>query len=275
MVKKVKKQKVKKKVFERTERSISRVGKNKYDVAMQFAGEIFERFPEVVKSIVLFGSVYKQKEGEDSDIDIMIILDDCSIDLTKNFLNWFNIEVANLIKRINHRLHVNTVPLTVFWDNVKAGEPIAINVLRYGVPLIDTGYFEPLQFLLKKGRIRPTYEAISNCMTRAPWHLTRSNSRILNAVVDLHWVMVDAAQAALMEAGHVPPSKEEIPKSLNKHFVKKGKLSKKFVDDFAEVYGVAKKIEHGSLTVITGRDYDRYKKKTEEFYKKMKRFVKV
>ena len=228
-----------------------------------------------MKTVALFGSVYKQKEGKDSDIDIMIILDDCSIDLTKNFLNWFNVEVANLIKKINHRLHVNTVPLTVFWDNVKAGEPIAINVLRYGVPLIDTGYFEPMQFLLKKGRIKPTYEAISNCMTRAPWHITRANGKMLNAVVDLHWTMVDSAQAALMEAGHVPPSKENIPNALTKTFVKKGKLSKKFVDDFIVVYNIAKKVEHGSLTQILGKDYDNYKKKAESFYKKMKKFVKA
>jgi uncharacterized protein (UPF0332 family) len=235
MVKKVKKEKAKKKVYEDRKASISRVGKNKYDVAMQFAGEIFERFPEVVKTVALFGSV----------------------------------------KKINHRLHVNTVPLTVFWDNVKAGEPIAINVLRYGVPMIDTGYFEPMQFLLKKGRIKPTYEAISNCMTRAPWHITRANGKMLNAVVDLHWTMVDSAQAALMEAGHVPPSKENISNALTKTFVKKGKLSKKFVDDFITVYNIAKKIEHGSLTQISGRDYDSYKKKAENFYKKMKRFVKV
>lgn len=269
MAKKVKVEKVKKKS---KSEQIKRYGKIKYDIAYQFAGELFKKFPELVKSIVLFGSVYKQKAGESSDIDVMVVIDDCSIRITNTFVNWFNLEVANLIKLIDSRLHVNTVPLSVFWENVKAGEPVAINVLRYGVPLIDTGYFEPLQFLLKKGRIKPTFEAISNCITRAPWHIVRADSKVLNAVMDLHWVMVDAAQAALMNNEQVPPSKEDIPNLLMRTFVKNRKLKKTYVNDFIELYHVAKMIEHGKVSEISGAKYDTYKKMAKRFYNKMKRF---
>jgi len=248
------------------------VGREKYDVAYKFAGEIFKKFPELIKSVVLFGSVYKQKDGPASDIDIMVIIDDCSIRITNMFVNWFNLEIANMIKLIDTRLHVNSVPLSVFWENVKSGEPIAINVLRYGVPLIDTGYFEPLQFLLKKGRIKPTYEAISNAITRAPWHEMRADSKVLNAIMDLHWVMVDSAQAALMKHDIVPPSKEDIPKMLMKVFVNKRKMKKSYVNDFIEMYNVAKMIEHGKIGEIAGVKYDKYKKMSKKFYKKMKKF---
>jgi predicted nucleotidyltransferase len=267
--KKPKMEKVKKKS---KDEQIKVFGREKYDVAYKFAGELVGKFPELIKSVVLFGSVYKQKDASTSDIDIMVIIDDCSIKLTNMFVNWFNLEVANLIKTIDTRLHVNSVPLTVFWENIKAGEPIAINVLRYGVPLIDMGYFEPLQFLLKKGRIKPTYEAISNAITRAPWHEMRADSKVLNAVIDLHWVMVDSAQAALMKHDIVPPSKEDIPTMLMKTFVKKRKLQKSYVNDFIELYNVAKMIEHGRIGEISGASYDKYKKMSRKFYNKMKKF---
>jgi predicted nucleotidyltransferase len=273
MKKKSKKVKPKKKVIKEHEKSIEIIGREKHDIAYKFAQGIFEKFPEVVKSIVLFGSLYKQKAGEESDIDIMIIIDDCSIDLTNTFVNWFNLEVANLIRTIDTRLHVNSLPLTVFWENVKAGEPLAINVLRYGVPLIDMGYFTPLQFLLRKGRIKPTYEAIQNCMTRAPWHIMRADSKVLGAIIDLHWTMIDAAQAALMDAGQVPPSKEEIPKMLMKTFVKQKKLGKAAVADFIDLYNTAKAIEHGKIDKMSGREFDRFRKIADNFKKKMKGLV--
>jgi predicted nucleotidyltransferase/uncharacterized protein (UPF0332 family) len=273
MGKKTEDVKPKKKVNEDVEKSIEVIGREKYDTAYKFAEAIFEKFPEIVKSIVLFGSLYRQKSGKESDIDVMIIIDDCSVDLTNTFINWFNLEVANLIRTMDTRLHVNSIPLTVFWENVKAGEPLAINVLRYGVPLIDTGYFTPLQFLLKKGRIKPTYEAIQNCMTRAPWHVMRAESKLLSAIMDLHWTMVDSAQAVLMNAGMVPPSKEDIPNMLMKTVVKQGKLSRTVIADFIELYNISKAIEHGRMTNIAGKEFDRLKKMAEDFQKRMKDLV--
>ena len=49
---------------------------------------------------------------------------------------------------------------TSFWEYIRNGDPVGINILRDGVAIIDTGFFDPLQALLKKGRIRPTSESI-------------------------------------------------------------------------------------------------------------------
>lgn len=244
-----------------------------YDVAYKFAKDVFEFFPGLIKSIVLFGSVQKATVTKHSDIDILIIVDDTAVTPSRRFIEWYNIELANIIRKNDPRIHVNTVTLTTFWENVKVGEPVAINVLRYGLPLIDTGYFEPLQHLLKDGRIRPTEEAVYNALTRSPWHMTRANARVLSAIIDLYWVMIDSAHAALMKYGEVPPSPEHIEKLLNTTFVEKKLLDKKFVNYYRELWYASKAIIHGELLRASGSDFDRYRKMAEDFHAKMKELV--
>ncbi len=244
-----------------------------YKISYNFAKKVFETFPGIIKSVVLFGSISKAVPTKGSDIDILIIVDDTSISPTRKFIDWYNLELANLIRKSDPRLHVTSVTLTTFWENILIGEPVAINVLRYGVPLIDTGYFEPLQFLLAAGRIRPSKEAIYNALTRSPWHLTRANSRILAGITDLYWVMIDSAHAALMAYGQVPPSPEHIEKMLMDAFVSKKLLHKKYVNYYREIWKTAKAIVHGEILRGSGADFDRYRQMAEEFEGKMKALV--
>jgi len=244
-----------------------------YDVSYIFAKKIFELFPGLIKSVVLFGSVMKATVTKGSDIDILVIMDDTAITPSRKFVDWYNIELANLIRKSDPRLHVNTVTLTTFWENIKVGEPVAINVLRYGLPLIDTGYYEPLQYLLRNGRIKPTEEAIYNALTRSPWHLTRANSRILSSIIDLYWVMIDSAHAALMKYGVVPPSPEHVEKLLISTFVDNKKLDKKYVSYYHELWSASKAVIHGELLKTSGSDFDRYRLMAEEFHGKMKELV--
>ena len=204
----------------------------------------------------------------------MVVFDDTAIEPQRHFIDWYNTEITKIIQDVDPRLHVNTVTLTTFWDNIKIGEPVAINVLRYGVALIDTGYFEPLQMLLRKGKIRPTDEAVWNALTRAPGHLVRSTSRILGGLVDLYWVMIDSAHAALMKYGRVPPSPEHVEPLLRNTFVDKGLLDKKYVGYYNEVWKTSKAIIHGEVLRVSGVDYDRYRQFAEEFSSKMEELVK-
>lgn len=244
-----------------------------YTSGYKFATKVFQTFPGIIKSIVLFGSAQKKTMTPKSDIDILIIVDDTSITPNRKFIDWYNMELALLIRKYDPRLHVTTVTLSTFWENVRVGEPIVINVLRYGIPLIDTGYFEPLQFLLERGRIRPSEEAIYNALTRAPMHLNRANTRILGSIVDFYWLMVDSAHAALMAYGKVPPSPEHIESMMLSTFVSTKKLHKKYVNYYREVWKTAKAVIHGEVTRISGIDYDRYRTMSEEFEGLMKKLV--
>lgn len=246
-----------------------------YKIAYDFATKAYQQFKEVIKSIALFGSVAKTTPKKKSDIDIIIIVDDCTVLWDEELIAWYREELAKLITKQNYKknLHINTVTLSTFWKQVKEGDPIAINVLRYGEPLIDYGgFFNPLKVLLRRGKIRPTPEAIYVTLQRAPMHLTRSKYAMLGAVEGLYWAMVDAAHAAIMTAGHTPPSPEHVYDMLQKVFPKK--INKKLVQDFKDMYTLVHNITHGNIKAIQGKEIDELQKKAENFVKEMKILVK-
>jgi len=246
-----------------------------YDIAYDFAIKAYEKFKDVVKSIALFGSVAKQQPYKKSDIDLIIIIDDCTILWDEELIAWYREELARLIARQNYKkeLHINTVTLSTFWKEIKEGDPVAINVLRYGTPLIDFGgFFTPLKVLLRRGKIRPTQEAIYIAMQRAPMHLSRSRYAILGAVEGLYWAMVDASHAALMASGHIPPSPEHIYDMLKKVFGKK--LKPKYRDYFKEIYLIAHNITHGNIKALEGKQLDTLREKAEKYVSEMKKIVK-
>ena len=185
-----------------------------YDIAYDYSTKVYQKFREVVKSVVLFGSTAKETQKEKSDIDIIVIVDDVLIKWDQELIAWYREELGKLTASLKYpkKLHVNTVTLSTFWNELLVGEPVVINVIRYGIPLIDFGgFFEPLKVLLARGRIKPSPEAIYNALRRAPFHMSRSKMHLVGALDAIYWAMVDSAHAALMAAKQVPPSPEHIP----------------------------------------------------------------
>ena len=125
--------------------------KDDLDYAYRFASEITKEVGKFVKGVVLFGSHARKKQPA-HDIDILVILDDISIFLTKEFVQTYRIVVQNLVAQISKRLHITTFKYTSFWEFVRNGDPIALNILRDGVPIVDREFFRPLQLLLLQGR---------------------------------------------------------------------------------------------------------------------------
>ena len=246
-----------------------------YDIAYDFSIAAYKKFRDVVKSIALFGSVAKGVPYKKSDIDLIIVIDDCTVLWDEELIAWYREELAKLIAEKNYKkeLHINTVTMTAFWMEVKSGDPVAINVLRYGTPLVDFGgFFNPLKVLLRRGKIRPTPEAVYISMQRAPMHLSRSKYAILGAIEGLYWAMVDSAHAALMQAGHIPPSPEHVYDMLKKVFG--GKLDKKYREWFKEMYTVAHNITHGNIKSVLGKDIDNLRDRADKFVNEMKKLVK-
>ncbi|MBS3151836.1 nucleotidyltransferase domain-containing protein [Candidatus Woesearchaeota archaeon] len=238
------------------------------DIALDFAAKAYQKFRDVIKAIAMFGSSIKQKTTSKSDIDLVIIIDDCTVNWDDELIAWYREELAKLMAAQNYKkeLHINTVTLTAFWEEVRAGEPLVINVLRYGEPLIDLGgFFDPLKVLLAKGKIRPSPEAIFTTMQRSGQHLIRANSNILNSIEGFYWAMVDASHAALMAINVIPPSPEHIAEMLNETFVKEDTLDKKFVEWYELVRKKAKAILHGEVNRMNGFEIEDLQKKSEDF----------
>ncbi|MBU1975282.1 MAG: nucleotidyltransferase domain-containing protein [Nanoarchaeota archaeon] len=246
------------------------------DIAFEFAKRIKKEVGDYIKMIVLFGSTTRKQTTKErtGDIDIMIILDDTIFTLDQDFTQTYRIIVEKTINTISRKLHITTFRLTTWWEYIRAGDPVAINILRDGVALVDPGIFDPLQMLLYQGRIRPTPESAYAYYQRAPNTLRNSKWHVMQATIDLYWAVIDAAHAALIKLNCVPPSPEFVPQLLEDKMVKKGLLDKKYVKVVDRFYHIAKGVMHNQITHVDGDNYDQYYKEAEEFVKVMQDFLK-
>ena len=89
--------------------------KENYDIAYDFAIEAYKKFQHIIKSIVLFGSVAKNLKTQ-NDIDIIIFVDDCTIQWDDELIAWYREELQKILaaNKYRDRLHINTVTLSVF-----------------------------------------------------------------------------------------------------------------------------------------------------------------
>ncbi len=246
------------------------------DIAMDFAAKVYKKFSEMIKSIVLFGSSAKQVSTPTSDIDIIIIIDDVSVNWDQELIAWYREELGKIIQAnpYNKSLHINSVKLSTWWADAFKGDPIVVNILRYGEPIIDHGgFFTPLQLLLKQGKIKSTPEAIYTLLQRAPIHLARTRTALLSAIDGLYWAMVDSAHAAIITAKLEPTSPEHIPEILYENFVKNKLLDKEYVNDYRDLHATAKEIIHGKRIKISGEEIDDYTIKTDKFVGAMAELV--
>ena len=250
--------------------------KTEKDIAMDFAIQVHKKFESVIKASILFGSQAKNTSGPGSDIDIILIVDDASINWDLELIAWYREELGKLISsnKYSRELHINTVKLTSWWQDLLYGDPVVLNILRSGEALIDSGgFFNPIKALLIQGKIKSTPEAVYAALQRAPEHLGRSKSAEMGAIEGVYWCMVDAAQAALITAGKLPPSPEHIPEMLNEAFVTPGMLKIDYVRAIRDIYNLHKGIAHGEISNIKGQDIDKWQEIAQRFLSEMTKII--
>lgn len=249
---------------------------NEKDIAMDFAMRIQEKFDRLVKASILFGSQAKDTSGAKSDIDVIVVVDDASVEWDLELIAWYREELGKIIaaKEYGRELHVNTIKITTWWQDLMHGDPVVLNIIRYGEPLIDLGgFFTPLKSLLEKGKIKSTPEAALVALQRAPTHLVRSKIAEMGAIEGIYWTMVDSAQAALITAGKMPPSPEHIPDFLKEAFVDTGMLQAGYVRAFKDMFEMHKNITHGKVSEVKGSEIDRWQEIAEKFMLEMTNLV--
>src|SRR3989344_954837 len=111
------------------------------------------------------------KAVKKSDYPTLRLVDEKEIAM--DFAKKIYLKFDKMIKSVV--LFGNTVKLSTWWQDLINGDPVVINVIRYGETLLDMGgYFNPLKVLLQQGKIKSTPEAIYTLLQRAPQHMARS-----------------------------------------------------------------------------------------------------
>ncbi len=241
--------------------------------AKTFAKHLEKELQDFLVGVVLFGSAARKEATEKSDIDILIVGNDLDFKMTKPLIETYRIIIETLIAKTSSRLHVTSMTYTSMWDYAKAGDPVVVNILRDGVALYDTGFFRPLQSLLRQGRIRPSEESLWRYFSRAPQTLTNSRWQVMQATLNLYWAVIDSAHAALMKKNQVPPNPDHVADLLKEVYVKKKELEPKYVETMDRFYRLMKMITHREIKEISGQEYEKYFREASDFVNRMRKLI--
>lgn len=254
------------------EKNKEKYPKDDMDYAYRFSAELTKEVGQFVKGVILFGSNARKKQPA-HDVDILVILDDITVYMSKEFVQTYRIIVQNIVAKISKRLHVTTFKYSSFWEFVRNGDPIAINILRDGVPIVDREFFRPLQLLLYQGRIRPSKESVWTYYYKSAKNLNGSKFRMISAVMDLYWAVIDASHAALMRLNEIPPSPNHVAEMVENKLIKTGLIDKKYSKTMRHFYDLSKKIEYREIKEISGKEYDRLFKEADEYISRFRQFI--
>ena len=127
--------------------------KKDHDLARNFANKLKTELDILLKEVIFFGSAKRSMdvitELTAHDIDVLVIVDDLKKVFSNEVIEAYRIITEQTARSVSTRLHINTIKLSQFWEYISNGDPIALNILREGMPLLDQGLVEPLQELLK------------------------------------------------------------------------------------------------------------------------------
>ncbi len=245
--------------------------KSEIELGYEFAKHMRKEFSDFIKAIVLFGSSSKNKNSHKSDIDILVVIDDLSVDITAEIVESYRIITEKIISKVSNKLHITSLRYVTFWKYVRDANPVAVSILRDGLPIIDTNFIVPLQQLLRRGEIKPSAESIINYFARSTDSLHSVKSSLLQACVGLYWSVTDAVHSLLMMYNVVSPSPEDIPEHMHSHLLSRNVLTKNHIETFKEFFTLSKLINHNELKHMSGKDFDEYYAKAYAFVNDIKK----
>jgi predicted nucleotidyltransferase len=246
-------------------------GMNKEEViekVVKFTNEARKHYGDMIKSVLIFGSIVRGDAVKTSDADVWVILDDTATKGTDDID-----KVQSHLFLIAHEMkdvHVQTTPLTEFWHWIKTGSPELVNFLRYGLPIYDSGFIKPVQRMLAMGLLPPSEETISIRARAAEARHRKVKIDMKSMVFELRYCASDIIQATVMHHYKAQPDLKDIPKFLEK-LVQEGKLEPEWVENFQKMNKMWKDIDHKvvkdvdsayleNALVLSRRIIDRFKK---------------
>jgi len=245
---------------------------------------VLKKFERYIVSYVLSGSLVRGEATDQSDIDVMIIIDDTDVkkmtraelkDKLRAIIIGMGIEAGEMTS-IRNKLNIQVYILTDFWDSLREANPVIFTLLRDGVPFYDRGLFTPWKQMLKMGKIKPSQEAIELFMSSGEQMLKRVQFKLNEmGMEDIYYAILTPSQAALMLYGVAPPAPRETAKLMREIFVKKEKLlEESFVAILEKNIQVRKDIEHGTKKEISGKEIDFLLRNAEKFLKRINNLFK-
>src|SRR3989338_3871275 len=249
--------------------------KKQLALANKFKDEVLKRYSNIVKAIVLFGSLTRGDFHEKSDIDMLVVIDDVTARFTPEMKDEFDDRLYDIAKSISESMTVQPAwLLSEFWDMARIGHPLLFTIVRDGWALYDTGFFIPVRKLLELGKIPTTLEAVEKFMETAPQKINRVETAKLYMVAeDLYYSMLNSSQAVLMYMGLNPPSPKHTPLDVKEHMVDQKLLEENYLQDLESVIHFRKQVEHKEVKDLGGQQLDEFIAKAKQYVSRMEQLL--
>ena len=257
-------------IKEREKKSTNHYDDADYKLTLDLSKKLKTELNDLLKGVIFFGSAVRGDAVKGSDIDVLLLINDLKFVFSEEVIESMRVIIENVSSKISTKFHITTMYISTFWDHVRLADPIIVNILRDGVSVYDEGFFEPAQFLLESGQIRPTQEAVWSYYLRAPKTLKSAEKKLLSTIVDMYWAVIDASHAVLMHIDLVPPAPHHVADMLEKYYVENKLLEKKYVLILRKLYDLAKNIGHEKVLSSNGKELDVLFLESHEFVKRMK-----
>lgn len=232
------------------------------NIILNFSKDLIEKVDGLIKFIVLFGSYARNENKEDSDIDLLIVVDDVNPEFKNTSISFYYDNLNEILKSKEEykKLHITTLTLSVFYDGVLKGDPLIINTLRVGIPIIDTlGFFKSLQELLKLGKIKNTEEAVLELKNKYNIEKNLIMVNLYKTLESIYLSILYLSQYLLLKNNIDTIEPEKIYEELKK-ILKDNGISNKEADTFKELYEYVKSCAKNSSLLDFEKVLDLYYK---------------
>lgn len=209
-----------------------------------------------IVSIVLVGSVARGEHDPDSDIDLLILVDDT----IKEYPGQERIKekINEICDKISQKLSIQLFALSDFWSSIITDFQIIYCFIKDGRVIYDSmNIFVPLKRLVVDGKFQQTREARLASIIECKNAVERFRTiKLLMIAEDTYKAFLRAAEAVIMQSNRTPPNPSIIHEDLDQLFTdilienpKMDKiLRKEFPQWLKEIVDLRKKIERKEIT---------------------------
>lgn len=179
-----------------------------------------------------------------------------------------------VFNNLDIRMHSGFYKLSRYFESVMKGDKDMFAEIRNSFPVYDpTGFFGPLKKLVESGKIVGTEESLMKLIYDVKERYSDIEKIKIHILENVYSAIVDSGQAAILSLGITYPSHKDIASQLEKHFVRKHKLEKRYASYCRDVIGFLKDVEHKKTKQVSGRQLDMIIRKGSMFLERMKELV--
>lgn len=241
----------------------------KFDALKEFCSSILKENKKFIKAIWLLRAEEALKEKEAT---LIVLLDDFKTDaVTRKKIELAAAESEHkIIEKYGIKIQVGFSLISEYFESIMMNKVDVFSEINASEALYDpTGFFLPLQELVKMGKIHGTKENLLHLIMKVKERVKRIADYKLEILSSVYAAVIDAGQAPLIAGNFSVPVQKEVASELERNFVKRKMLDIRYVEIYREIVSYFKNYEYGNIKEINAEYLDILLKKARLFIERM------